>query len=554
MKKITFLFAAVALNLCAVAQNFTALYPFDSVKTTSGTTDPTPVPVASGVTFNSFMATGTPANPNATGRFSFTDWAIGATASSDVYATHTGIVNTGEYYEVTVTPVATYTLTLTSITFKVQRSGTGIRTYAVRSSADTYLTNLPASINPANTNLSVQPGDIFYWNLDAVTSGQDGSTITLSGPSFTNITSPVTFRFYGWNAEGSGGTFSIDNVTINGSVTAPMALTADFTATNVCYGDSTTFTNLSTGPNPIVSTIWNFGDGSALNTSANPKYHYNAAGTFGVTLVVVDNMANTDTITDSVIVYPKPLAGFTAPSSVCGGTVQFLDGSTIISGTITAWEWNFGDPASGTNDTSTIQDPSHIFSAQGNYTVQEIVTSDMGCKDTTAVMISNYILNVSLTGVAAADSVTFSEIVSGGTAPYSYMLDFGDGSVSSSASVVHHYLDGTYTACLIVVDMNGCMDSSCVTITILTTGINENSRTFAEFKPNPSADGIFMLNTGNLSKGTLTVYNILGEIIVTEEISEGKNIIDLSAEANGSYYVNIKTDKEMITKKIIVNK
>ena len=35
--------------------------------------------------------------------------------------------------------------------------------------------------------------------------------------SFTNFSTPVTFRLYGWNAEAAGGTFSIDNVKFSGS-------------------------------------------------------------------------------------------------------------------------------------------------------------------------------------------------------------------------------------------------------------------------------------------------------------------------------------------------
>ena len=115
MKKITLIFATAIISFCANAQSFSALYPFDSVKTTSGTTDPTPLPGATGVTFGSFMAIGTPANPNATGRFSFTDWSLGALTGETIYANLTGAANTSEYYEVTIAPSGVYTLSLDSI-------------------------------------------------------------------------------------------------------------------------------------------------------------------------------------------------------------------------------------------------------------------------------------------------------------------------------------------------------------------------------------------------------------------------------------------------------
>ena len=133
--------AALALSVflallgAVSAQPFTATYDFGLVTTASGTTDPTAVPTATGLTFGSFSAVGTPANPNATVRFSFTDWATGGVNGNDTYSAHTGVVNTAEYYSVTITPQAGYALNLSALTFTIQRSGTGIRTYAVRSNA-----------------------------------------------------------------------------------------------------------------------------------------------------------------------------------------------------------------------------------------------------------------------------------------------------------------------------------------------------------------------------------------------------------------------------------
>ena len=129
---------------------FTATYDFSLVTTSSGTTDPTAVPVVTNLTPGSFTATGTPVNPNAGGRFSFTDWAIGGVNGNDSYAAQTGSVNSAEYYSVTLTPQAGYALNLTALTFTVQRSGTGIRTYAVRSDAggDAFATNLPPRASP----------------------------------------------------------------------------------------------------------------------------------------------------------------------------------------------------------------------------------------------------------------------------------------------------------------------------------------------------------------------------------------------------------------------
>jgi hypothetical protein len=212
---------ALTLSLAAAtsapaAQPFTATYDFAQVTAASGTTDPTPPPTATGVTFGAFTATGVSANPNATVRFSFTSQPLGGVNGTNDFAEFTGSLSPTAYFEVALTPLSLIQLQLDSIAFSVQRSGTGIRSYAVRSSLDGYAANLPASITPANANLSVGPGNEFRIVSDATTTAQNGSTIILGSP-FAGLTAPINFRFYGWNAEGSGGTFSIDNVVFSGN-------------------------------------------------------------------------------------------------------------------------------------------------------------------------------------------------------------------------------------------------------------------------------------------------------------------------------------------------
>lgn len=238
-------FLLLLLPLLGRGQVFTGTYPFDGVISGSisgtGTTDPTPVPTATGVAFGSFSAVGTPTNPNSIDRFSFTNWPLGASNGSDNFS---GIVNPNEYYSVTLTPQAGFVVTLSSITFTLQRTTTGIRQYVVRSSADNYATNLPASIAQASANLSVVAGNIFQV-IDASTSNLAylGSTVTLGGTGYTNVSGPVTFRLYGFNAEMASGTFSIDDVKITGSTTAINAPTINgFTPASGPVGTSVTIT------------------------------------------------------------------------------------------------------------------------------------------------------------------------------------------------------------------------------------------------------------------------------------------------------------------------
>lgn len=211
------IFCLTFFSFYSSSQNFAASYGFDNVTTSSGTTDPGPSPTVNGLTFGSFFYSGAASNPNASGRFSFTGWPVGAPNGIDNYGNFTGVLSPTVYYEVRIGVSPGFTLDLNAISFAVRISGTGIRNYCVRSSLDGYNNNLSATTG-TNSKLSVIPTDIFFWNFDSIsTSGdQKGSTVSL-GNAFSALTNSVAFRFYAWNSETAGGTFSIDNVTFTGS-------------------------------------------------------------------------------------------------------------------------------------------------------------------------------------------------------------------------------------------------------------------------------------------------------------------------------------------------
>jgi YVTN family beta-propeller protein len=77
-----------------------------------------------------------------------------------------------------------------------------------------------------------------------------------------------------------------------------------------------------------------------------------------------------------------PVANFSAnpTSGKAPLNVSFTDNST---GTPTAWKWTFGD---GTN--STVKNPTHKYSQEGNYTVKLTATNAAGSNTTTK---TNYI-------------------------------------------------------------------------------------------------------------------------------------------------------------------
>jgi PKD repeat protein len=132
------------------------------------------------------------------------------------------------------------------------------------------------------------------------------------------------------------------------------------------------FTNTSTGTEPLTY-AWNFGDpgsgGSNTSTARNPSHTYSNAGTYTVTLTVTNAAgSNAMTRTGYITVLAPPDANFTgAPTSGTSPLAVTFTNTSTGSSPLT-YAWNFGDPSSGSNNTSTLQNPIHTYNP-GTYSV-----------------------------------------------------------------------------------------------------------------------------------------------------------------------------------------
>jgi len=240
---------------------------------------------------------------------------------------------------------------------------------------------------------------------------------------------------------------------------------ANFNAVIVsgCAPLQITFHDLSTG-NPT-SWNWDLGNGSLSNLQ-NPATLYTTPGTYTVTLVVRNaNGTNGITKTNYITVYPSPLANFDVDlgSIAClPAKYQFSDRSTTPVGTITKWQWDFGD---GT--TSTLQNPTHLYSTVGFYTIGLSVTSSTGCVGSTAKyrylrVVSGVTPDFKFTvdSVCRAPfNVQFINQTSGpGALTYNWTLGNGNNTVNENPSTVYNAA-GTYNITLVAKSEYGCSDT-----------------------------------------------------------------------------------------------
>lgn len=129
---------------------------------------------------------------------------------------------------------------------------------------------------------------------------------------------------------------------------------------------------------------------------------------------------------------------------VNGETVSFTDLST---GNPTAWDWNFGD---GT--TSTEQNPAHTYPpGAASYNVTLRVSNEVGTSDPTLMTVtigSTDPPTASFSFSVTDQTASFTDLSS--NSPTSWSWDFGDGTTSTEQNLVHTYppVDGTYTVTL----------------------------------------------------------------------------------------------------------
>lgn len=240
---------------------------------------------------------------------------------------------------------------------------------------------------------------------------------------------------------------------------------ADFTATQECAGTSTQFTDQSTSTDGnITSWSWDYtSNGSIDNVQQNPAAILGVAGAYSTTLTVVTDLGCSDEFSANVTVDPIPVADFSW-NDVCDGVaMNFTDESTVATGSITAFQWDFGDfIGSDVN-----QNSSYTYGTSGTYNVVLAVTSDQGCIDAqtyTVEVFENPTVDFTYSDECLGTAITFEENVNLFTATSAtYSWDFtSDGIVDFTGNYTdyNYTLDGSFFVTLDVLTSQGCSGQS----------------------------------------------------------------------------------------------
>ncbi|MFX1377183.1 MAG: PKD domain-containing protein [Promethearchaeota archaeon] len=244
---------------------------------------------------------------------------------------------------------------------------------------------------------------------------------------------------------------------------------AEFEAdqTTIFEGESVAFTFTGSEGNYPASYAWDFGDGGT-STLQDPSHIYANAGSYTVSLTVTDSDGDSDVETkvDFIIVIGdlQPVAEFEADQTFIfeGESVAFTFTGSEGNGPA-SFAWDFGD-----GETSTLQDPTHVYVTAGTYTVTLTVTdsdgdSDIEMKVDFIIVVADLVpvaeFEADQTTIIEGESVSFTFTGSVGNGPATFAWDFGDGGVSNLRDPTHVYTTaGTYTVTLTVTDSDGDSD------------------------------------------------------------------------------------------------
>lgn len=229
-------------------------------------------------------------------------------------------------------------------------------------------------------------------------------------------------------------------ITKNISLAPPPVASFTSSGNSGCAPLTVAFTNTSTN---ATSYSWAFPGGDpATSTSTSPTVTYATPGIYTVTLTAF-NASGSSTATSTVTVLTVPNAGFN--SSTDGSTASFTN--TTTNGD--TYSWNFGD-----GGTSSEQNPTYNYSADGVYTVVLTATNACGSSTTTQT--------VTITTPPTADfsagpqsgcaplTVQYSNNSSDNTTSFAWTFPGGNpGSSTAQNPTVVYATPGVYSATLI---------------------------------------------------------------------------------------------------------
>jgi gliding motility-associated-like protein len=397
------------------------------------------------------------------------------------------------------------------IAFEFAGVGSGIRSSIAGIPRDTSGC-VPLTVDFTDT---IANGKKYIWSFGD--GAPDTSTTTASASHTFNSVGRFRVRL-----------ISIDSATCNiadtsylnikvGDNKASVSLTA--VKLDPCEALLYQFNNTSVAPPALPfsagSFEWSFGDGATLISNAPSVTHsYAAPGTYNVALRLIDTgyCNYPDSATLVLRVASNVDALFETPASGCVPYNAIFTNTSIGGSQFT---WNFGD-----GSTSTEENPIHLYSIPGTYTIKMVATDPNTCNK---IDSTQQTIVVSASPTAA---FTYSPQVPKENQEYTftnfsraavlYKWDFGDGdtivTTKLDTTIKHTFnATATFNVCLTAYNEYGCDSTVCTPISAIIIPLVDVPNAFT---PNGDGTNDFVRVRGfGISKMDWRVYNRWGTIV-----------------------------------------
>jgi gliding motility-associated-like protein len=305
------------------------------------------------------------------------------------------------------------------------------------------------------------------------------------------------------------------------TITTPPPLLASPSAnTTICLGQSVTISVTGSGGTAPYTYSWS----NSLPPQTSNTITPSQTDTYSVYITDANGCVSPLQATQ-VKVSPLPLANFYSDEAQCPpALVPFHN----LTDSAVTYIWNFGDPSSGLNDSSSLQNPSHVYATTGSYNVTLIAINVWGCADT--IVLPSVVIPVSPVAALSAPNQTvsildpISTFFNSSTGAIDYCIYFGDGDslcTSSAGPYVHSYDSvGTYTVMLVAWNVLGCPDTTWTEFTI-----EEPTSLYIPnaFTPNGSGvNDMFLISGINVETFRLLIFDRWGMLIFsTDDVLHG---------------------------------
>lgn len=450
-------------------------------------------------------------------------------------------------YNVTVTDASGCTATdFGNVSCVPNQSCQASFTYTINNGTVQFTNTSTGSINPP----------FYNWIFGNNTS----SNLVNPTQSFSNGTYTVCLHMIDSSMLNNCYSYFCDTIVITNSPCNGLSAVVATTDESVCGAcDGTANVTVTGGTGPYSYSWSNNATTASLANLCSSMYN----------VVVTDANGCIANASDVVYCIPNSNCQASFMYSVNGNVVSFSNTSTGLNNFGSNYFWSYGD-----NTTSFGPFPApHTYTSNGTYVICLTLTDSL--QNCTSIFCDS----LTITGQQNPCSSYFSLFQDSvntllwyaypavtGTAPFTYLWDFGDGNQSTQASPSHTYATpGQYTLCLTITDATGCSNTYCDSSSVramqlamqylqvmpFTTGIQEHENLAGKVAPNP-ADEFIDITLEKEIKGTVRITDMLGNTLLENNMQNRSNRIDISMLPAGYYTVTVITANGSMNKKVAI--